>query len=148
MLFEVHALPAGRFQAWFDQQVAEASVAAAAAPAPSVDPGSGQPARPGGRPSGGGGTPVDLELSPRTSRSTKALQAPANPPFTIHFDNQDAGTPHDVDDPRRERRHEGLQDNDLPGRRAKDYQEQALPAGTYKFECSIHPNMTGTLTVQ
>jgi plastocyanin len=24
----------------------------------------------------------------------------------------------------------------------------ALPAGTYAFVCSVHPNMTGTLTVQ
>jgi plastocyanin len=24
----------------------------------------------------------------------------------------------------------------------------ALPAGTYTFACSVHPNMTGTLTVK
>jgi len=24
----------------------------------------------------------------------------------------------------------------------------ALPAGTYAFVCSVHPNMTGTLTVK
>jgi plastocyanin len=24
----------------------------------------------------------------------------------------------------------------------------ALPAGTYGFWCEVHPNMTGTLTVQ
>jgi len=24
----------------------------------------------------------------------------------------------------------------------------ALPAGTYTFACSVHPNMTGTLTVR
>jgi plastocyanin len=24
----------------------------------------------------------------------------------------------------------------------------ALPAGTYSFVCSVHPNMTGTLTVK
>ena len=27
------------------------------------------------------------------------------------------------------------------------YQVQALPAGSYTFVCTIHPNMTGTLTV-
>jgi plastocyanin len=30
----------------------------------------------------------------------------------------------------------------------KVYQVPALPAGTYGFVCSVHPNMTGTLTVK
>ena len=30
----------------------------------------------------------------------------------------------------------------------KDYQVPALKAGSYPFTCSVHPNMTGTLTVQ
>ena len=29
---------------------------------------------------------------------------------------------------------------------AKDYQVNALQAGTYSFVCDVHPNMTGTLT--
>jgi plastocyanin len=28
------------------------------------------------------------------------------------------------------------------------YDVPALPAGTYAFVCSVHPNMTGTLTVK
>ena len=27
------------------------------------------------------------------------------------------------------------------------YDVPALPAGTYTFTCTVHPNMTGTLTV-
>ena len=78
----------------------------------------------------------------------KDLSAPANQPFTIHFDNQDAGTPHDVDI--LDASGTKVEDNkDFPGVAAQDYQEQPLPAGTYKFECSIHPTiMFGTLTVQ
>jgi plastocyanin len=30
----------------------------------------------------------------------------------------------------------------------QDYQVPALPPGTYQFVCSVHPNMTGTLTAQ
>ena len=36
--------------------------------------------------------------------------------------------------------------NPVPG--ATDYQVPALKAGTYPFVCIVHPNMTGTLTVQ
>jgi plastocyanin len=28
------------------------------------------------------------------------------------------------------------------------YDVPALPAGTYSFVCSVHPNMVGTLTVR
>ena len=34
------------------------------------------------------------------------------------------------------------------GAATKTYQVPALGAGTYTFVCSVHPNMTGTLTVK
>jgi plastocyanin len=36
----------------------------------------------------------------------------------------------------------------IPGGTKQDYTYTPLPAGTYTFFCSIHSNMTGTLTVQ
>ena len=77
------------------------------------------------------------------------LQAPANTPFKIDFDNKDQGTPHNV------AIHQGsaagaevFKGEIFPGPAKKTYDVPALQAGTYAFVCSVHPNMTGTLTVQ
>ena len=66
------------FQTWYDGKLAAAS----ATPTPV--------------PSGGGGPVVDLVAEGVKFDKTE-ITAPADGPFTIHFDNQDAGTPHDVD---------------------------------------------------
>ena len=69
-----------------------------------------------------------------------------NQAFTIHFDNKEA-QPHNV----------AIKDANgaevfkgaiFQGPAAQDYQVPALPPGTYQFVCSVHPNMTGTLTAQ
>jgi mono/diheme cytochrome c family protein/plastocyanin len=74
------------------------------------------------------------------------ISAPAGSPFTIHFDNKDAGTLHNV----------AIKDASgaevfngqiITGPAQADYQVPALNAGTYTFVCSVHPSMTGTLTV-
>ncbi|MEJ7696208.1 MAG: cupredoxin domain-containing protein [Candidatus Limnocylindrales bacterium] len=77
-----------------------------------------------------------------------ALTAPANTPFKIEFDNKDASVPHNV------AIHEGsstgpelFKGEVFPGAAKKTYDVPALPAGTYAFVCTVHPNMTGTLTV-
>ena len=36
----------------------------------------------------------------------------------------------------------------FPGVATETYQVGPLAAGTYPFECFVHQNMTGTLTVQ
>jgi len=106
----------------------------------------GSPA-PSGAPAGSGG-PVGLKVvAKNVSFDVKTLSATADKAFTILFDNEDAGTPHDIDilDASGAKVFDG---KDFPGVAQKTYEVPALKAGTYKFECSIHPAlMNGQLTV-
>ena len=63
----------------------------------------------------------------------------------IAFDNQDPNIPHNVE----------IKDGGgatvfngeiFPGVAQRTYDVPALPAGAYTFLCTVHPNMTGTLT--
>jgi mono/diheme cytochrome c family protein/plastocyanin len=77
---------------------------------------------------------------------TDTLSAPADEPFQIEFANNDPGVPHDV----AIRDANGTQvfkGDTFPGVETRTYDVPALPAGTYTFICTVHPNMTGTLTV-
>lgn len=138
--------------------------AASAAPggggaAPSAAPGSGASAAPGGgssapstSPGGGGGGASGPSLALVASGiayDQADLAAPAGAAFTIAFDNQDAGIPHNV------AIHEGsatgttvFTGDIVTGVAQKAYSVPALKAGTYAFVCSVHPNMVGTLTVK
>jgi cytochrome c oxidase subunit 2 len=129
MVLDVHVLAPADFQAWYEKQVAAAS----ATPAPP--------------PSGAAAGPTINLTAQNIKFDQSTLTAPATG-FTIHFDNKDAGTPHDVDI--LDGTGKKVVDNkDFPGPAAKDYPIPPVPAGTYKFECSIHPTqMFGTLTVQ
>jgi plastocyanin len=73
------------------------------------------------------------------------LSAPADAPFTLALDNRDSGVPHDV----------VIKDAGgakvfgtelVTGPAVVVYDVPALPAGQYSFVCTVHPNMTGTLT--
>ena len=75
------------------------------------------------------------------------LTAPADRPFTLAFVNEDPGTPHNVE----------LKDGSgasvfkgeiFPGVATKVYDVPPLPAGAYTFVCTVHPNMTGSATLQ
>jgi plastocyanin len=73
-----------------------------------------------------------------------------NTPFTIEFDNQDATAPHNVvlQNPDGSNVQMNGDTNFFTGPGKWDYQIGPLTAGKYPFHCQVHPNMTGTLTVQ
>jgi cytochrome c oxidase subunit 2 len=79
----------------------------------------------------------------------KELTAPADTPLTIQLDNPDVTAPHNVSI--RAALPDGKDWIGLPianpGQKAT-YNVPALAADTYTFYCSVHPNMTGTLTVE
>jgi plastocyanin len=94
-----------------------------------------------------GGTVLEIEAEGVAFKES-ALTAPAAQPFQIHFKNNDAGTPHNV------AIHEGsptgaevFKGEIFPGPGERTYDVPALQAGAYAFACTVHPNMTGTLTV-
>ncbi len=130
MVFEVHVLAPADFQAWQQKQLAAAN--ATPPPAPS------------GSAAAGASVPI---VAQGLKFDVATITGPAAG-FTIHFDNQDiAGTPHDVDI------FDGsgakvVDDKVITAPATADYPIPPLAAGTYRFQCSIHPSMTGTLTVQ
>jgi len=129
MIFEVHALAPADFDAWYQKQVAAANATPPPAPSGAV-----------------AGPPIPL-VAEGIKFDQSTLTGPATG-FTIQFDNKDAGTPHDVDilDASGTK---VFDSQPFPGVAEKDLPVPALPAGTYKYECSIHPTlMFGTLTVQ
>ena len=81
------------------------------------------------------------------------LTAPADTPFTIAFNNQDPGVPHNVmiasADLAKDPAAEIFLDGELiTGPGAFDYEVPALPAAEYVYFCKIHPTtMKGVLTV-
>ncbi|HEX7163772.1 MAG TPA: cupredoxin domain-containing protein [Trebonia sp.] len=119
----------------------------AAAPATSAATGSGGGSQPAAScaPSG-----TSLQVSAMNVKFDKScLAAPAGQAFTITFNNQDAGVPHDV----------AIYTNSsatttlfkgavVTGPTTTTYHVPALKAGTYYFRCDIHPTqMTGTFVV-
>jgi plastocyanin len=77
---------------------------------------------------------------------TNCLAAPAGKPFTLTFDNEDSGIPHNV------AIYKGpgptsplFQGEVFNGVKTQDYQVTAIPAGTYYFQCDVHgAAMSGT----
>jgi plastocyanin len=76
-----------------------------------------------------------------------SFSAPADTPFTLALVNQDQGTPHNVE----------LKDGGgasvflgeiFNGVATEVYDVPALAAGSYTFLCTVHPNMTGTATLE
>ncbi|MFZ5853803.1 MAG: cupredoxin domain-containing protein [Chloroflexota bacterium] len=112
---------------------AAASPAPAGSPAPAA---SGAPAA------------TTLQVTAQNIQFDKSeLEAPAGQPFAIEFNNQDAGVPHNVAI-KDANGQEVFKGEIFNGVATRTYQVPALPAGTYTFYCTVHPNMTGTLTIK
>jgi plastocyanin len=77
------------------------------------------------------------------------LEAPAGKPFTIEFQNDDAGTSHNVAIYTDSAASTQLFVGEIfPGAAARTYSVPALDPGTYFFRCDVHPTqMTGTVLV-
>ncbi|HEY0444422.1 MAG TPA: cytochrome c oxidase subunit II [Candidatus Limnocylindrales bacterium] len=129
MVFEVHAMSQQDYDAWLKQKI--------------------ESAKPTARPSGSGVPPAaSLNLVAQGIQfKSQTLEAPANKPFEIKFDNQDAGITHDVaiQDPKGTLVVNG---DDVKGPGQATYSIQPLQPGDYKFICTFHSNMTGVLTVK
>jgi len=115
------------------------------APAPSVTPapsGSAEAsasAAPSGAPGG-----ITL-VAHNIAFDTSTIAAPADAEFQIVLDNQDASVPHDVAI-KDASGTEVFKGETFPGVAIKTYDVPPLVAGEYAFQCTVHPNMFGTLT--
>jgi plastocyanin len=80
---------------------------------------------------------------------TDCLAAPAGEPFTIEFDNQDAGIPHNVAIYTDESAAEVLfQEPPFPGPETVTYEPEPIEEeGNLYFQCDVHPTMNGTFVV-
>ena len=133
MHFTVQAMTRPDFDAWIAQQQAAAS----------APPASQAPAAPGA-------TTVQVSsISITAGFNPNTLTVPANQPFTVQFTNADPSVPHNFSI------HKANPDGsdwlapvNADGGQSATYNPPPLAPGTYTFFCSIHPNMTGTLTVQ
>ena len=79
--------------------------------------------------------------------NTDCLAAPADTAFTIEFDNQDNGTPHNVAIIDAEG-NKAFSGEIFSGKDSKTYDVDPLGAGTYEFKCDVHPTMSGTFIVE
>jgi len=119
------------------------------APAPSTAPS----AAPGSTAGPGAGAAPSIPAADVTITAQgiqfvdRQVVAPAGRPFTIAFVNLDAGVPHNVDI--RSAAGDNLFIGEIfNGVDVRVYEVPALAAGEYPFVCSVHPNMTGTITAR
>lgn len=80
--------------------------------------------------------------------STDRIEAPADKPFQIAYDNQE-GAPHNIaiyTDSTAKTKLFG--EEPVSGPKQVVYEVPALGAGTYFFHCDVHPDMKGTVEVK
>ena len=129
MVFDVHAVSRAEYDTWLADSIAKAN--ATPPPAPSGEA-AGQ----------------TLEIAAKNvAFDVATLDATANAPFAIHFKNDDEAIPHNVEI-KDSAGTEQFKGEIITGIAETTYSVPPLGAGAYTFLCTVHPNMTGTLTVQ
>jgi cytochrome c oxidase subunit 2 len=132
MTFTLQTMTQADFQAWLTNEAARQATQTTCSPA---------------------GTSLQITAD-NTAFDTKCLAAPANQPFTVAFDNKQAGVPHNVaiyTDPSATKLLGGATSaaDTITGPATTTYHVSALPAGTYFFRCDVHPSaMFGTFVVK
>jgi plastocyanin len=127
------------------------SGAASGAPSAAASGPAGQSGAPqtSGGPVASGAT-VTISASNAQGFDTPQVDAPADKPFTLVFDNKDATQMHNVVIMKPDGSLVQMGDTAFfMGPATRTYQVPALSAGSYPFECQVHPTtMKGTLTVK
>ena len=137
--------PSWTYDPAIGQATPGASVTSSGAPS-SATPATASPTQPAGTDSG-----AHIDISAKNiAFDTASLTAPAGQPFTIDFDNQDPGVPHNIaiytDSTATTDLFRGAT---ITGPAQGTYSVPALQPGTYYFRCDIHPSlMFGTFVVQ
>jgi plastocyanin len=124
------------------------SAAPSGSVAPSVAPSVASSAAASAPASPASSAAASVELSAQSIAFDKtALSVPAGAAFQLVFHNNDAGIPHNVEikDGTGAKVFDGAI---FSGVDSRTYDVPSLPAGTYKFACTVHPNMVGELTAQ
>lgn len=132
--------------------------------APSGEPGSpAQSAEPSAAPSAAASAAPSAQASAATSPAPSGetvtvtaaniafdpteLQVAADTPFTLELVNNDSGIPHNV-----EIRDQGgaalFTTDTFNGVETRSFDAPALPAGSYQWVCTVHPNMVIAVTSQ
>jgi plastocyanin len=103
----------------------------------------------GGGGGGGGGSPAVTVTASGIAFDTSTIDLQADQPSTIHFVNEDNATQHNIaiypsaDD----LANFLFRGEPITGPSETDYAVDPLKAGTYYFQCDIHPTMNGTVNV-
>jgi plastocyanin len=125
------------------------SASASAVPSASAAPSASASAAPSGSagPSGSSTATVVQVAALNIAFDPTELSAPADQAFQIEFANNDPSIPHNVAI-KDAAGAEVFNGEIFNGVETRTYDVPPLAAGAYQFVCSVHPDMTGTLTAQ
>lgn len=98
----------------------------------------------------GGGEGARITIAAKNiAFNRNQLDVPAAKPFTLVFNNQDAGVPHNVTILRAQGSADVFyRETVITGPRTVSWKVKPIAAGNYYFLCDVHPNMNGTVVVK